>query len=361
MENRFFWTLLIAIGVISLGFPVIPVFATIEKELNIESEPTGAEVCLKRGARELPLGKTPLVHKLEFHSEISVIRMIFKKKGYKALTIKVKANQDNVVAKLEPLAITTEPDVHKDEYLRDIQKQLNPIINRAVPKLLEKDVQQNFNLAGPIKVAGRQGTTFIVLPIVIGDLKGEFKGTGKARQEILLKTLWNQLGGSIAIPLAGEIRGYGALKGIVLDVRFDELRYIHQVQPKVKTKVEMECVPGNRTQMVLQMRQVPYYRNETWNGVTRQVFAGYRTESQLVPQEVYDPCLYRRPVTKSFVQFDPKGRIAKDQARALYLLPFKALDRKVAPEELYEKLSILLTDSKGKQLKSQGSITIPSL
>jgi hypothetical protein len=361
MESRFFWTLLIAIGVISLGFPVIPVFATIEKELNIESEPIGAEVCLKRGARELPLGKTPLVHKLEFHSEISVIRMIFKKKGYKALTIKVKANQDKVVAKLEPLTITTEPDFHKDAYLRYIQKQLNPIINRAVTKLLEKDVQQNFNLAGPIKAAGAQGNVFLILPIVIGDLKGEFKGTGKARQEILLKTLWNQLGGSIAIPLAGEIRGHGALKGIVLDVRFDELRYIHQVQPTVKTKVEMECVPGNRTQMVLQMRQVPYYRNETWNGVTRQVFAGYRTESQLVPQEVYDPCLYRRPVTKSFVQFDPKGRIAKDQARALYLLPFKALDRKVAPEELYEKLSILLTDSKGKQLKSQGSITIPSL
>jgi len=361
MENRFFWILLIAIGLISLGFPVIPVFATIEKELNIESEPTGAEVSLKRGARELPLGKTPLVHKLEFHSEISVIRMIFKKKGYKALTIKVKASQNNVVAKLEILAITTEPDVHKDAYLRDLQKQVNPIINRAVPKLLEKDVQQNFNLAGPIKAAGARGNVFLILPIVIGDLKGEFKGTGKARQEILLKTLWNQLGGSIAIPLAGEIRGHGALKGIVLDVRFDELRYIHQVQPTIKTKVEMECVPGNRTQMVLQMRQVPYYRDEYRNGVTRRVFAGYRTESQLVPQEVYDPCLYRRPVTKSFVQFDPKGRIAKDQARALYLLPFKALDRKVAPEELYEKLSILLTDSKGKQLKSQGSITIPSL
>ena len=361
MESRFLWTLLIAIGVISLGFTVLPVFATIEKELNIESEPSGADVCLKRGARELPLGKTPLVHKLEFHSEISVIRMIFKKKGYKNLTINVKASQDNVVAKLEPLAITTEPDVHKDVYLRDLQKQVNPIINRAVPKLLEKDVHQNFNLAGPIKVAGARENAFLILPIVIGDLKGEFKGTGKARQEMLLKSLWNNLGGNIAIPLAGEIRGHEALKGIVLDVRFDELRYIHQVQPKVKTKVEMECVPGNRTQMVLQMRQVPYYRNETWNGVTRRVFAGYRTESQLVPQQVYDPCLYRRPVTKSFVQFDPKGRIAKDQARALYLLPFKALDRKVSPEELYEKLSILLTDSKGKQLKSQGSIKIPSL
>jgi hypothetical protein len=361
MKNRFFWILFIAIGLISLGFPVIPVFATIEKELNIESEPTGAEVSLKRGARELPLGKTPLVHKLEFHSEISVIRMIFKKKGYKALTIKVKASQDNVVAKLEPLAITTEPNVHKDAYLRDLQKQVNPIINRAVPKLLEKEVQQNFNLAGPIKAAGARENVFLILPIVIGDLKGEFKGTGKARQEILLKTLWNQLGGSFAIPLAEEIRGHGALKGIVLDVRFDELRYIHQVQPKVKTKVEMECVPGNRTQMVLQMRQVPYYRNETWNGVTRQVFAGYRTESQLVPQQVYDPCLYRRPVTKSFVQFDPKGRITKDQARALYLLPFKALERERTPKELYQRLSILLTDSKGKQLKSQGSISIPSL
>jgi hypothetical protein len=361
MESRFFWTLLIATGLISLGVPVIPVSATVEKELKIESEPTGAEVYIKRGARELPLGMTPLVHRVEFHSEISVIRMIFKKKGHKSLTIKVKASQDKVVARLEPLAIATEPDFHKDAYLRDLQKQLNPIINRAVPKLLEEEVQQNFNLAGPIKVAGARGNVFLILPIVIGDLKGEFKGTGKARQEILLKTLWNQLGGNIATPLAREIRGHGALKGIVLDVRFDELRYIHQAEPTVKTKVEMECVPGNRTQMVLQTRQVPYYRDETWNGVTRRVFAGYRTESKLVPQQVYDPCLYRRPVTKRFVKFDPKSRMTKDQARVLYLLPFKALDRKVAPEELYEKLSILLTDSKGKQLKSQGSITIPSL
>ena len=121
MENRFFWILIIAIGLISLGFPVIPVLATIEKELNIESEPSGAEVSLKRGARELPLGKTPLVHKIEFHSEISVIRMIFKKKGYKDLSIKVKASQDNVVSMLEPLAISPEPDVHKDAYLRGLQ------------------------------------------------------------------------------------------------------------------------------------------------------------------------------------------------------------------------------------------------
>lgn len=361
MESKFFWTLLIAAALISLGVPAIPVSATIEKELKIDSEPTGAEVCLKRGARELPLGKTPFVHRVEFHSEISVIRMIFKKKGYKALTIKVKASQDKVVARLEPLAITTEPDVHKDAYLRDLQKQLNPIINRAVPKLLEEEVQQNFNLAGPIKVAGARGNVFLILPIVIGDLKVEVKGDRKVRQEKLLKALWNQLGASIVIPMAREIRDHEGVKGIILDTRFKEMIYIHEVAPTVKTRVEMECVPGNRTQMVLQMRQVPYYRDEYRNGVTRRVFAGYRTESKLVPQQVYDPCLYRRPVTKRFVQFDPKGRMAKDQARALYLLPFKALDRKVAPEELYEKLSILLTDSKGKKLKSQGSITIPSL
>ncbi|MBN2515236.1 MAG: hypothetical protein JXC33_04295 [Deltaproteobacteria bacterium] len=361
MGKRSVWSLLIVIALIFTGIPAIPVSATVEKELKIESRPSGAEVYLKRGIRELPLGKTPLVHTVEFHSEISVIRMIFRKTGYQSLTIQVKASQNQVVAKLEPLAIVTDPDIHKDAYLGELQKQLNPIINKAVPKLLEKEVQQNFNLAGPIKVAGERGNAFLILPIVVGDLKGNFKGTDNARQEILLKTLWNQLGGSIVIPLAQEMRGYRALKGILLDVRFNELRYIHQVKPTVDTKVEMECVPGNRTQMVLQMRQVPYYRNETWNGVTRQVFAGYRTESQLVPQEVYDPCLYRRPVTKSFVKFDPKGRMAKDQARALYLLPFNALTRKVVPEELYTKLNILLLDSKGKQLKSQGSIKIPSL
>ena len=161
--------------------------------------------------------------------------------------------------------------------------------------------------------------------------------------------------------MARKIRDHEGVKGIILDTRFNEMIYSHEVKPTVKTKTEMECVPGNRTQMVMQMQQVPYYREDTWNGVTRRVFAGYRTESKLVPQQVYDPCLYRKPVTKRFVKFDSRCRMAKDQARALYLLPFKELDRKVVPEELYEKLSILLTDSKGKQLKIQGSISIPSL
>ena len=352
---------MLAAAVISSGVFVFSASAIVEKEMKIESVPTAAEAYLMRGTRELPLGKTPLVHRLEFHSEISVIRMHFKKKGYKPLTIQVSASQDKVVAKLEALSIVAEPHIHKDAYLRNLQKKLNPIMSRAVPKLLEEEVQQNFNLAGPIKVAGGRGNAFLIVPIVIGDLKGEVKGTGKARQEILLKALWDQLGGSIAIPLAREIRGHEALKGIVLDVRFDELRYIHQVVPTLKEKVDMECVPGYRTQMVMQYRQVPYYRDEYRNGVSRRVLAGYRTESRLVPQQVYDPCLRKRPVTKRFVQYDPKGRMAKDQARALYLLPFEALQRERAPKELYQRLSILLTDSKGKQLKSQGTIPMPSL
>ena len=361
MTGRFFRTLVIAIGVIAFGVPVFPASATVEKELQIESEPTGAEVFLGQGRREVPLGTTPLVHTVAFHSEISVIRMIFKKKGHKPLTMKVSAGQDKVAARLEPLSLTAEPEIHNDAYLHDLQKQLNPILNRAVPTLLEEEARQDFDLAGPIKVAGARGNAFLVLPIVIGDLDIEVRGEPNVRQQKLLKAIWKRLGATIAIPVAREIRDHGGVQGIILDTRFKETAYIHEVAPTVKTRVEMECVPGTRSQMVMQMQQVPYYRNDTWNGVTRSVFAGYRTESKLVPQEVYDPCLYRKPVTKSSVEFDPKARMAKDQGRALFLLPFAVLDSKAGPEALYEELSVLLPDSKGKQLRSQGEITIPSL
>jgi hypothetical protein len=282
--------------------------------------------------------------------------MIFKKRGYKESTVKVKATQDIVAAKLQSIPIAQQAGSHKDPYLTKLQKKLNPTINKILPPLLEKQYQVAFHLSGPANVTGKQGNAYLVIPFVIEDLKKSIKGSKKDRADKTLHSLWGELGVNIAVPLAKGIKNHREVNGVILDTRFDLNIFTHKVSPKVKTKQEMECVPGNRTQMVLQFQQVPYYRTEYRNGVSYNRFAGYRTESKLVPQEFFDPCLYRRPVTKSYLALDSKLGRLKNQARILFLLRSEVLKKSGGRDDIYGQLSILFTDANGKQLVSQGSM-----
>ena len=112
--------------VLIVGLP-LTVESAVERELKIDSDPPGAEVYSKRGAREKLLGKTPLTHKFRFHSEISVLRIVVKKKGFKDKVLKVNAKQDHVLAKLEGKTLAADPSIHRLATLSTIQTQLNPI------------------------------------------------------------------------------------------------------------------------------------------------------------------------------------------------------------------------------------------
>jgi hypothetical protein len=288
--------------------------------------------------------------------------MLIKKTGYRDLSLEVSASQDKVVAALESLGISEDPNFHKDPNLRKIQEQINPIIDRIIPELLEDIKQLDNNLAGLISVTAAQDNIFLVVPIAIENLRDEVKGTGKTRREMLLKALWGQLGGSIAIPLARKLREHGGITGILLQVKIDENRYVFSALPTLESNVKMECVPGYKTQQVLHFRQIPQYETYSDNrGMVYQRLTGYRTESYMVPQQVFDPCISRRPVTIVVPKFGPKAVAVKDQAIATYLLPLKILERNLTPEKLYEELTILLTNSKGEQLERQGSLPIPVL
>ena len=330
--------------------------AVVVKKLRLESVPSGAEVYLLQGMKKVHLGTTPLEYQAEFHSEISILRILFKKRAYKDVTLEVSASKDQVIARLESsaIAVAADPHTHKDAHLRKIQQEINPIINKTVPKLLGEKVEQEFDLAAPIKVQGTGEKVFLLVPVIVGDIKGEIRGAGEARHDMVLRALWNQLGSSIVIPLAKEIPNHLGISGIILEAKFDEKRYLVSSEPSVGTKQEMECVPGYRTQMVTRYRQVPYYETYPTHRL-----AGYRTENYTTTEQVYDPCKERRIVSKQFVKFDPKGSMTKEQSVAQYFLPLTVYDGNLPPPALYEKLSLLLIDSKGNQLKSQGSIPFP--
>jgi hypothetical protein len=345
-----------------LGLWALDVQAVVLKKLRIETNPSGAETFLLEGTRKVPLGTTPLEYEAEFHSEISILRMLIKKTGYSDFTLEVSASQDKIVAALESLGISEDPNFHKDPNLRKIQEQINPIIDRIIPELLEHLKQMDSNLAGHISVTAAQDDIFLVVPVVIENLKDEINGTGKSRREMLLKALWGQLGGSIAIPLARKFREHEGITGILLQAKIDENRYVFSTLPTLESNMKMVCVAGYRTQQVLQLRQIPQYETYSDNrGMVYQRLTGYRTESYIVPQQVFDPCISRRPITTVVPKFGPKVNVVKDQAVATFLLPLKILERNLTPEKLYEELTILLINSKGEQLEHQGSRPIPIL
>ena len=343
------------VTLLSLGLWVSSPRAEVVKELRIESVPAGAEVYLKQAAREIPLGKTPLVYKAEFHSEISILRMVFRKSGYQDALLEVSAKQDKVVAALEARALAASPTVHKDPQLQAIQQRLNPILNQTMPGLLEAKGPFDLDLAGPIRVDRMNEKVFVVVPLALRGSKVNLKESGKTRQEALLKALWDQCGGGLVVPLARKIQGQAGVEGIVLDIAFDEQRYLFGVESRVETRVEMQCVPGTSMQTVFDacatMRSEVTHRDSFGNVYTRQVCVPGQAM-----KPVFDPCASKVPVTKSEVKVDPKAGVTRDQARARYIIPFALIGQGAAPEAVYEKIGVLLTDAKGARLMGRGAL-----
>ena len=78
-----------------------------------------------------------------------------------------------------------------------------------------------------------------------------------------------------------------------------------------------------------------------------------RETTALEMQSVYDPCVKRIPVTRSNVKLDPRVAVQKDRGRGLFLLRLPAGDDQTVA---YEKLSILLHDTKGAAVLRQGDV-----
>jgi len=87
-----------------------------------------------------------------------------------------------------------------------------------------------------------------------------------------------------------------------------------------------------------------------------QMVLGYDGRYYQTQVSVYDPCHHREPVTKREMKFAPKAGVSREQASVLYVLSAEAIMSDVSVKSLYDKLGILVTNSKGDQLKRSGSI-----
>jgi hypothetical protein len=337
------WVFIIAVFIV-LRVQALPALAEITKDIKIESIPEGAEVYSPEGTRNRLLGKTPFVYRAEFHSEMSVIRLILKKKPFRDAVIEVSAKQDQVMVTFQAQEYAMNPDLQNDLLLRRIQEKINPIINQAVPQFLETQQGAEFDLGKPVGVVAIDGGAVLLVDLFLAKMKKEIKGTGKEHYDRLSEALWEDIGSHLAIPLVEKIRSIPDITGIVLRVGFDEQRYLFSVKQRIEETIEWRCIPGTRIE----------YQNQC--GMVWQQTGGYRYECKNVPVSVYDPCLNKVPQTKREMKLDPRTGVSKDQASVLYVLSTEAIRSDVSVKSLYDMLGILMTDSKGDQLKRSGSI-----
>ena len=330
--------------------------AAVVKDLQFESVPPGAEVLLLQGTRQESLGTTPLTYQAEFHSDISILRFVIKKSGYKTQTIEVDAQQKKVTAKLTSQGFAADPGTINDPMLRSIQARLAPAIDRTLSKLPATKGEYEYELASPVRVAKMDDKILLILPLRLGATKGKTAPAGQSQNEEFLKAVWNHLGKKMMIPLGTAVRSERQLHGIVLDIDCSRLRHGFGVSSHMESRIEMECVAG--TEMKQEYNPCVRHRMDTYYdaSLNRMVTRDGGCEGGYEMRSVYNPCLTKVPVTRTQVKIDPKATTVALQSRAQYVMPMELIKEGDKQDKVFSKLGILLTNEQGEIVIKRGFV-----
>ncbi|MCI0563687.1 MAG: hypothetical protein MN733_34875, partial [Nitrososphaera sp.] len=275
----------------------------------------------------------------EFHSKVSILRLIFKKIGYEQLTVEVNAAQESVLGKLATVELVLPPQTHKDTRLRSLQERLNPALREQMIHFIEANSSQSLELAHPLQFTDLDGKITLKAVFRLTDSNPLSTSSTKERNEEVLKIFWRQLSQSFVIPIAPLLRKDKGIGAIAMEVHFAEKRILFGVDSRVEIRTEMQCVAGTKL-------------DQRWNPCkfTDQYGCKGGYDTLVVP----DPCVKRAPATMTELKIDPQTQTLRDHARARFIVPLDLLNMPIDPEVLYDKIAVSLIDSKGEQVVNHG-------
>lgn len=329
--------------------------AVVDKDLHLESVPSGAKVYLLQGRRQVFLGATPLKYRASFHSKISVLRFSVKKSGYEPRNIEVDATQNRISVKLISRTFAAHPSTIDDLKLRSLQKRLAPVIDTTLSGLANEKGSFAFNIGRRVRISKLDHKNYVILPVEIERPEGGHKDFIRSRNEAFIRQVWDQIGREVVIPLAKATRKRAELEGVVLDVNLSQVHRGFKVSSHVKSQTEMKCVPGTVMKQVYNpclRRRTEYYRDSYGNVHTRMGSC----EGGLVTTSVYDPCAQRIPVISRQTKINPEATIKRAQSRLQYILSMDSIDLATKHGKEYSQLGILLTDEKGEIVTKRGPV-----
>jgi hypothetical protein len=279
-----------------------PAVAEIVKEVTIDSVPPGAQVYLLQGGKRTLLGSTPISPPLEFHSEISVLRLSVSKNGFENEAAEVGARDSNLTVRLRRQRIAADPSQLSGQ-ARDIQQRIAQQIEEVMRPLIG-DPESGLHLTGQMRAVRLDGKNYLFVPAAL---------SGSQPEQASARSVWSQLRAKWIESLAAICRHDVSINGAVIDVRLEAISRTFAVASKVESRLEMECVAGTEHIQVYEpcVRQVE--RSE-WSASGRES-RRLVCEGGLVSRPVFNSCLTRAPVTRSDVVISPEAGTKGDRVR----------------------------------------------
>jgi hypothetical protein len=325
------------------AFVASPAAAEIVRQVRIESVPSGAEVFLLQGGKRTLLGSTPVRPQLEFHSEVSVLRVSVSKSGFQTETAEVGAQQAELTVQLRPRRVAALPNEIGNEALRAIQGRIYRRIEEVVARSLAS-APREWEIAGLVRVVDLDGKTYLVAPVSVN--KAPAVESSAAASEV-----WRKVGTSLVQPLGEIARAESKIQGIVVSVVFGEIRREFAASGQVETRVEMQCVPGTE---IVQEYDPCARQEEQMDGSRRTGL--YRCVSGTVTRSRFNPCLTKTPVTKTSVTVKPQATSRGERSKLQFVVPAAALGDLAGRREILPQIGVLRADAQGRVLERRGPV-----
>lgn len=338
----------VALG-LALLLPCAPAQA-LEKTVRIESTPSGAEVFLLQGTRETLVGRTPFEYRAEFHSEMSILRLAFKKQGFDTRRVELAAKQSELLARLEVRALVAKAGAG-DGAFATIQAKVRPALEPILARFLAAKDGPKFDLTRPAMVAGPAGAPRIEIRLDMQELAGAQKKLSTQEAEASAREVWRAVATGLAQPAARlVVAGDPRLSGLLLEVRYANVRRRFTVGTRTDTRMESQCQPGQVSVQVWNPCQRLEMQVGQSSGAATRCVGGMETRYQ------HSPCAYRIMVPVNETVLDPKLQLEAGTLLFRFYLPreLAASDAQVAG--LFEQLAVLVQSSADEVLLNRGTI-----
>lgn len=333
---------------------VLPAGAEVLKTVKINSAPPGAEVFLLQGSKETKIGTTPFSYHADFHSEMSVLRVMVRKAGYEPRQAEINAHENNALIRLSGRRFTVPPKDIADPGLRQIQQVMAPAVETIAAEALKHQAPFQMDLPGGIRTQKLAGGVYLVVPVTLLGGPHDFNDIGARNADLFLYQLWSQLDGILASPLAKAAKSATGLGGILLDVEYSHLQRGFNVGVKTQSRIEMECQGGMKPQMVFDSCATRSMESR-YDSATGVYTSEYVCQGGMVSREVYDPCATRVPVTYTDLVADPQVMFDRANSKARYMADVATLLGSGSAKDAYGKIKATLKDKDGRVIAQHGS------
>ena len=297
--------------------------AEVVRHIRVDSDPSGASVYLLRGTQRIPLGKTPLDYRAEFHSEQSILRLLLEYPGHEPKRIELQARQSRIVARLVTRSFVLGPEAYTDANLRSLQQQISPSVNRVLVSVSKSGNGWTFE-PGKAMLRRASGKAWLVIPLQVVPPQAGLLPANHPSQAA--KYLWGAGASSIANQIAQASSSWKEVGGVILDVRYAQSRQVIDVGRRVEERTERRCVSGNPT--------------------LRRDYLG-RPTGQLD----FNFCASTAPVTVSVTKFRATETIQEGGLRVIYLLAAGTTNRSDM-----SWAAVIVSDLQGTSLWRQGTM-----